>query len=160
MNIIRYRCFWLRALFLLPVLLMLCVSCSDNEEEYVPKLNIYVYAPDRATVTRGEVVPTEEEALIHNLQIWVFRSSDPSKLVASLTLTKESELQSLNSNKSASYSIALSDRSFADKPEPVDIYVLANVGYNEYLGDVYSSSDLEGAVFNGGHFFSFTQGPA
>lgn len=156
----RYRWFWLRALFLLPVLLMLCVSCSDDEEEYVPKLNIYVYAPDRATVTRGEVVPTEEEALIHNLQIWVFRSGDPSKLVASLTLTEESELQGLNSNKSASYSIALSDRSFAEKPEPVDVYVLANVGYNEYLGSVYSSNDLEEAVFNGGHFFSFTQGPS
>lgn len=156
----RYRWFWLRALFLLPMLLMLCVSCSDDEEEYVPKLNIYVYAPDRATVTRGEVVPTEEEALIHNLQIWVFRSSDPSKLVASLTLTEESELQGLNSNKSASYSIALSDRSFAEKPEPVDVYVLANVGYNEYLGSVYSSNDLEEAVFNGGHFFSFTQGPS
>lgn len=156
----RYRWFWLRALSLLPVLLMLCVSCSDDEEEYVPKLNIYVYAPDRATVTRGEVVPTEEEALIHNLQIWVFRSSDPSKLVASLTLTEESELQGLNSNKSASYSIALSDRSFAEKLEPVDVYVLANVGYNEYLGSVYSSNDLEEAVFNGGHFFSFTQGPS
>lgn len=156
----RYRWFWLRALSLLPVLLMLCVSCSDDEEEYVPKLNIYVYAPDRAAVTRGEVVPTEEEALIHNLQIWVFRSGDPSKLVASLTLTEESELQGLNSNKSASYSIALSDRSFAEKPEPVDVYVLANVGYNEYLGSVYSSNDLEEAVFNGGHFFSFTQGPS
>lgn len=160
MTKMRYRWFWLRALFLLPMLLMLCVSCSDDEEEYVPKLNIYVYAPDRATVTRGEVVPTEEEALIHNLQIWVFRSSDPSKLVASLTLTEESELQGLNSNKSASYSIALSDRSFAEKPEPVDVYVLANVGYNEYLGSVYSSNDLEEAVFNGGHFFSFTQGPS
>lgn len=160
MNIMRYRCFGLRALFLLPVLLMLCVSCSDDEEEYVPKLNIYVYAPDRATVTRGEVVPTEEEALIHNLQIWVFRSSDPSKLVASLTLTKESELQGLNSNKSVSYSIALSDRSFAEKPEPVDVYVLANVGFNEYLGSVNSSDVLENAVFNGGHFFGFTQYPS
>ena len=160
MNKMRYRWFWLRVLFLLPVLLMTVVSCSDDEEEYVPKLNIYVYAPDRAAVTRGEVVPTEEEALIHNLQIWVFRSSDPSKLVASLTLTEESELQGLNSNKSASYSIALSDRSFAEKPEPVDVYVLANVGYNGYLGSVYSSKTLEEAVFNGGHFFSFTQGPS
>lgn len=157
----RYRWFWLRALLLLAVLLMTVVSCSsDDGEEVVPKLNIYVYAPDRAAVTRGEVVPTEEEALIHNLQIWVFRSSDPSKLVASLTLTDESQLQGLNSNKSASYSIGLSDRSFADHPEPVDVYVLANVGYNEYLGNVYSSNDLEEAVFNGGHFFSFTQGPA
>lgn len=152
----RYRRFWFGALLLLPVLLMTVVSCSnDDGEEVVPKLNIYVYAPDRAGVTRGEVVPTEEEALIHNLQIWVFRSGDPSKLVASLTLTKETELEGLNKNKSASYSIALADRSFAEKPEPVDVYVLANVGYNEYLGGINSSSDLEEAVFNGGHFFSF-----
>lgn len=156
----RYRLFWLRALLVMAVLLTVGVSCSNDEEENVPKLNIYVYAPDRASVTRGEVVPTEEEALIHNLQIWVFRSSDPTKLVASLTLTEPSQLQALNNNKSASYSIGLSDRSFAEKPEPVDIYVMANVGYNEYLGSVNSGGDLEEAVFNGGHFFSFTQGPA
>ncbi len=156
----RYRWFWLRALLVMAVLLTVGVGCSSDEEADEPKLNIYVYAPDRATVTRGEVVPTEEEALIHNLQIWVFRSSDPTKLVASLTLTEASQLQSLNNNKSASYSIGLSDRSFAEKPEPVDIYVMANVGYNEYLGSVNSGGDLEGSVFNGGHFFSFTQGPA
>ena len=116
----RYRRFWLRALLLLPVLLMTIISCSDDAEEE-PKLNIYVYAPDRAAVTRSEVLPTEEEAKIYNLQIWVFRSSNPSKMVASLTLTTEAQLQGLNENKSAAYSIALKDRSFAEKPEPVDI---------------------------------------
>ena len=76
-------------MILLPVLLMLCVSCSDDEE-VVPKLNIYVYAPDRAAITRGEITPTEKEAPIYNLQIWVFRSSDPSKLVASAQLRRSS----------------------------------------------------------------------
>lgn len=142
---------------MLAVLQTLCVGCSSDEEDVVPRLNIYVYAPDRASVTRGEIVPTEEEALIHNLQIWVFRSSDPSKLVASLFLTTEEELEGLNKTKSASYSIALADRSFADKPEPVDVYVLANVGYNEYIRSVNSGTDLEAAVLNGGHFFSFTK---
>lgn len=145
---------------MLAVVLTLCVGCSSDEEEAVPKLNIYVYAPDRASVTRGEIVPTVEEALIHDLQIWVYRSSDPSKLVASLVLNTEEELEGLNKNKSASYSIALADRSFADKPEPVDVYVLANVGYNEYLGSVNSGTELEAAVLNGGHFFSFTKGSA
>lgn len=153
----RYRRLWLRALLVLAVLQTLCVGCSSDEEDVVPRLNIYVYAPDRASVTRGEIVPTEEEALIHNLQIWVFRSSDPSKLVASLFLTTEEELEGLNKTKSASYSIALADRSFADKPEPVDVYVLANVGYNEYIRSVNSGTDLEAAVLNGGHFFSFTK---
>lgn len=153
----RYRLLWLRTLLVLAVLQTLCVGCSSDEEDVVPRLNIYVYAPDRASVTRGEIVPTEEEALIHNLQIWVFRSSDPSKLVASLFLTTEEELEGLNKTKSASYSIALADRSFADKPEPVDVYVLANVGYNEYIRSVNSGTDLEAAVLNGGHFFSFTK---
>lgn len=159
---IRYRLLWFGALLLLPALLMLCVSCSDDSEAE-PTLNIYVYAPDRPVVTRGEIIPTEEEAHIHNLQIWVFRSGDPSKMVASLTLKTESELQGLNQNKSASYSIALSDRSFAERPEPVDIYVLANVLDNNgtnYFESINSGAYIEKAVFNGGHFFGFTQGPS
>ena len=154
---IRYRLLWFGALLLLPALLMLCVSCSDDSEAE-PTLNIYVYAPDRPVVTRGEIIPTEEEAHIHNLQIWVFRSGDPSKMVASLTLKTERELQGLNQNKSASYSIALSDRSFAERPEPVDIYVLANVLDNNgtnYFESINSGVDIEKAVFDGGHFFNF-----
>ena len=151
------RCLWSGTLLLL-VLLILCVSCSNDEEVEEPRLNIYVYAPEAPAVTRAEIVPTEEEARIHNLQIWVFRSSDPSKLVATLTLTKEVELKGLNENKSASYSIALSDRSFADKPEPVDVYVLANVLNNNgtnTLESITSSEELDAAVFNGGDFYSF-----
>jgi hypothetical protein len=140
----------------LPVLLMTVVSCSDDTEEE-PKLNIYVYAPDRAGVTRSEVLPTKDEAKIYNLQIWVFRSSNPSKMVASLTLTTEAQLQELNENKSAAYSIALKDRSFAGNPEPVDIYVLANVNYPE---EINNGAKIDEAVFNGGHFFSFTNGPS
>lgn len=159
---IRYRLLWFGALLLLPALLMLCVSCSDDSEAE-PTLNIYVYAPDRPVVTRGEIIPTEEEAHIHNLQIWVFRSGDPSKMVASLTLKTESELQGLNQNKSASYSIALSDRSFAERPEPVDIYVLANVLDNNgtnYNESINSGAYIEKAVFDGGHFFNFLKHPA
>ena len=88
----------------------------------------------------------------------MFRSGDPSKMVASLTLKTESELQGLNQNKSASYSIALSDRSFAERPEPVDIYVLANVLDNNgtnYFESINSGADIEKAVFDGGHFFNF-----
>ena len=153
----KYKMLWLGTLLLLTVL-TLCVGCSSDESEAEPKLNIYVYAPERASVTRGESIPTEEEAKIHNLQIWVFCSSDPSKMVASLTLTTEEELEGLNNNKSATYSISLADRSYADHPEPVDIYVLANVIGNNgtnYLEDVNTGQDLEEAVFNGGDFFRF-----
>lgn len=160
----RYRWRWAGALLLLPVLLLILgVGCSGDEEVDEPRLNIYVYAPERPVVTRGEIIPSDEEAQIYNLQIWVFRSSDPSKMVASLTLSTEEELRSLNDNKSASYSIALADRSFAEKPEPVDIYVLANVLDNNgtnYFDTVNNSEDLETAVFNGGHFFSYLKGSA
>ena len=158
MSMIGYKWFRYGTLLLLPVLLTLCVSCSDDESEDDPMLSIYVYAPERPAVTRGEIIPTEEEAKIHNLQIWVFRSSNPSKMVATLTLTKEEELQSLNEQKSASYNIALKDRSFAESPEPVDVYVLANVLNNNgsnTLETITSSDDLNAAVFNGGHFYSF-----
>ena len=153
----RYIWFWSGTLLLL-VLQLLFVACSSDEQDDEPRLNIYVYAPERPVVTRSEIVPTEEEAKIHNLQIWVFRSSDPSKMVASLTLTKEIELQALNENKSASYSIPLIDRSFAGKPEPVDVYVLANVlnnnGTNTFES-ITSSEELDAAVFNGGDFYGF-----
>lgn len=153
----KYKWLWSGTLLLL-VLQLLFVACSSDEQEDEPRLNIYVYAPERPAVTRAEIAPTEEEAKIHSLQIWVFRSSDPSKMVASLTLTKEIELKALNENKSASYSIPLTDRSFAGKPEPVDVYVLANVlnnnGTNTFES-ITSSEELDAAVFNGGDFYSF-----
>ena len=86
---------------LLPLLAVLFVACSSDDEEASPMLNIYVYAPERPTVTRAEIVPTNDEARVYNLQIWVFRSSDPSKMVASLTLKTEEELQALNNDKGA-----------------------------------------------------------
>lgn len=141
---------------------MLCVACSSDDEDTTPRLNIYVYAPERPVVTRGEVIPSADEAKVHNLQIWVFRSSDPTKKVASLTLTTEDELAALNSNKSDSYSIELYDRSFARNPEPVDIYVLANqIGNNgtEYKDPITNSQDLDAAVFKGGYFFGFWESP-
>jgi hypothetical protein len=52
----------------------------------------------------------------------------------------------------------LTDRSFAGKPEPVDVYVLANVlnnnGTNTFES-ITSSEELDAAVFNGGDFYSF-----
>ena len=154
---IRYGWTWALGLLMLPLLTVLFVACSSDEAETVPCLNIYVYAPGKAAVTRGSVGASEVEEKVHNLQIWVFRSSDPSKKVASLTLT-ENELEDLNNDQSASYSIELSDPTFAHSPEPVDIYVLANqIGNNgtEYKDPISNSTDLDNAVFNGGKFFGF-----
>ncbi len=159
----KYRWVWPSSLLLLLILLLvLCVACSSDDEETVPRLNIYVYVPEQPSVTRGEVIPSADEAKVHNLQIWVFRSSDPTKKVASITLTTEEELADLNDSKSDSYSIELYDRSFARNPEPVDIYVLANqIGNNgtEYKDPINNSQRLDNAVFDGGHFFSFLESP-
>ena len=156
---IRYRWRWAGSLLLLPLMAVLLVACSSDDEEALPRLNIYIYAPERPTVTRsGSVEALPTEAKVHNLQIWVFKSSDPSKKVASLTLQTEEELAGLNSNKSASYSIELDDRSFALNPEPVDIYVLANqIGNNgtEYKEPINHSGTLDEAVLKGGNYYAF-----
>lgn len=160
MKSIRYRWIWAGCLLWLPLLAVLFVACSSDDEEPLPRLNIYIYAPERPTVTRsGSVEALPAEAMVHNLQIWVFRSSDPTKKVASLTLTKPEELASLNGEKkSASYSIELEDRNFARYPEPVDIYVLANqLGNNgiEYKDPINNSKKLDDAVLSGGNYYSF-----
>lgn len=142
-------------------LLMLFVSCSDDEREETPRINIYVYAPDRPIATRGEVEPTAEEAKVHSLNIWVFKSSNPSKSVASLSLNTEEELEALNDNKSASYSLEVTDRSFAQNPEPVDVYVMANVAEGINSTSYNSGNSLDGAFINGGDYFKFaTNGKA
>lgn len=153
-----YRQFYLGSTLLL--LLTCLTGCSRDEAEPLPRLNIYVYAPDRPTVTRSEVVPTEEEAKVHNLNIWVFRSNAPKTRVASLSLNSESDLAGLNQNKSASYSLEITDRNFALNPEPVDIYVMANVSADnsgtDYGVTTTESSALDAALFNGGPYYSYT----
>ena len=154
MAIYTYR--WLLSGGLLLSLLLFCVSCSSDEAEEVPRINIYVYAPDRPIATRGEVEPTADEAKVHSLRIWVFKSSNPDKSVASLSLNTEEELEALNENKSASYSLEVTDRSFAQNPEPVDVYVMANVTEGDNSTYYNSGSSLDDAFLNGGDYFKFT----
>ena len=154
MAIYTYR--WLLSGGLLLSLLLFCVSCSSDEAEEVPMINIYVYAPDRPIATRGEVEPTADEAKVHSLRIWVFKSSNPTKSVASLSLDTEEELEALNENKSATYSLEVTDRSFAQNPEPVDVYVMANVTEGDNSTYYNSGSSLDDAFLNGGDYFKFT----
>ena len=49
---------------------------SDEEDCY---LEIYVYAPGRPIVTRGdegEIDPTDDESKVTSLKIWVFKYAD------------------------------------------------------------------------------------
>lgn len=156
MRKMTYTYRWMLSGSLLLSLLLLFVCCSSDEVEQVPRINIYVYAPDRPIATRGEVEPTAEEAKVHSLRIWVFKSSNPAKSVATLSLNTEEELEALNENKSASYSLEVTDRSFVQNPEPVDVYVMANVTEGDNSTYYNSGSSLDGAFLNGGDYFKFT----
>ena len=119
-------------LLLLTVLLLAACQSSGEEEPEPPLpeedcyLDIYVYAPDRPIVTRGdvgEIVPIDEESEVTTLKIWVFRHSDAvsAKAVGYL----DADPTFLNQTHQQKYQMLL-DKAFANNPEPVDVYVVAN----------------------------------
>lgn len=138
------------------VLLIFGACSSDSSEQQTPVLNIYVYAPGQPTPTRSVIDPTEEEKQVKSMTLWVYKTSDGSQL-GSIILNAE-ELASLNSDNMGIYSMPVSE-SFARNPEPVDVYVLANVSsdntgktYNATIADKMS---LENAQFDGGYYYEF-----
>lgn len=143
---------WMAAM----MLLIFGACSSDSSEEQTPVLNIYVYAPGQPTPTRSVMDPTEEEKKINSMTLWVYKSSDNKSLLGTIVLT-DKELETLNSDNMGIYSMAV-DENFAKNPEPVDVYVLANVLNNNgtTLGTTISTkTSLENAEFNGGDYFKF-----
>lgn len=141
------------AVVILPVL----SACSnDSADEPDPVLNIYVYTPGNPTPTRSVSDPTDDEKKVHSLNIWVYKSSSDEQL-GSLSFS-ESELNSLNESNSGVYSMPVS-RQFAKNPEPVDVYVLANVStYNSGTAidiNISEKSSIENLLFNGGYYYRF-----
>lgn len=147
------------------VMLLIFGACSsDSSEEQTPVLNIYVYAPGQPTPTRSVIDPTPEEKKIHSMTIWVYKSSDGSQL-GSITLDENDnedreELETLNNDNMGIYSMAV-DEKFAKNPEPVDVYVLANVTASN-TGMSFDATidkwDLENnAKFNGGYYYPFVK---
>ena len=153
-------------LLLLAVLLTACHS--DSKEEIVQPveedcyLDIYVYAPDRPVVTRsdvGEIAQrTIAESKVNTLQIWVFKHNDGS-LVGYLN-----EVPSFL-NETTGYEMYRMkvSRDFADNPQNVDVYVVANAGNSVTksdntsvtLGDGTIRSELNEAMI-GTDFFGTT----
>jgi hypothetical protein len=140
------------------VMLMVFGGCSSDTEEPDPVLNIYVYAPGKPTLTRSVIDPTEEEKKVNSMMLWVYKSSDGSQL-GSITLSGE-ELESLNNQNSGVYSMPVNNM-FARNPEPVDVYVLANVSSTN-TGTTFdatiSKNTLEDAQFSGGYYYQFVNG--
>ncbi len=113
-------------LLLLALLLTACQgSDEDNSSPDDCYLDIYVYAPDRPIVTRsdvGEIPPSNDaEKKVNTLQVWVFKSNGGAK-VGYLNDTKPTYLNETNQQK---YRMKVA-KEFADHPEAVDVYVVAN----------------------------------
>lgn len=128
----RYIDRWM--LLLMVVLLTACKgSDEDNGSPDDCYLDIFVYAPDRPIVTRGdvgEVVPTSDgaEKTVHSLHIWVFKSNGGDK-VGYLGVDQTSDYYAdptfLNKTGQQKYRMKVA-KEFADHPEAVDVYVVAN----------------------------------
>lgn len=142
---------------MLLLMAMLLMACGGSEEENssIPEdedcyLDIYVYAPDRPIVTRGDVgeieIRAKEESEVHTLQIWVFKSNngDPVGYLNAggndeaydVTGAKISDPSILNEKGQQVYRMKV-DKSFANNPEAVDVYVVANAAS-------YISTTLDG----------------
>ncbi len=110
---------------------MLLTACSDHSGEGSDEkgdcfLNIYVYAPEHPMLTRADVGTiasrTAKEHEVKTLQIWVFKHSDGGLvgyLEAKPTFLNETPGQE-------KFQIKVLDKVFADHPENVDVYVVAN----------------------------------
>ena len=114
------------------LVIVLLTACSDHSGEGSDEkddcfLNIYVYAPGRPMLTRadvGDIAHREAvESEIHTLQIWVFKHNGGS-FVGYL----ETEPAFLNETNGQEMFQMKVEKEFADHPENVDVYVVANAG--------------------------------
>ena len=142
--------------WMLLLLVMLLTAChSDDKEEIINPdedcyLDIYVYAPDHPIVTRadvGNIKARKEEFDVHSLQIWVFKSST-GDLVGYLNAGEDGIPIRLNETNQQVFRMKV-EKSFANTPEAVDVYVVANAasfGNAVYVpdGEGYTSTTLAG----------------
>ena len=155
----RYIDRWM--LLLLAVLLSACHSSDEDSPDQDCYLDIHVYAPDRPIVTRGDVgeVPPsdEEEKKVHSLQIWVFKSNGGGE-VGYLDVKPGSEADPtyLNQTGQQTYRMKVT-KEFADHPEAVDVYVVANAESCDLtFGEDTKRSDLDAAQIGKNYFGTST----
>lgn len=147
---------------LIVLLLTACSSESDTTEtKQPPVINIYVYAPDKPMITRGDIGEvntidnTINESIITKLQIWVFDNVS-GDLVAYYSPESVEDLNGTNSNGEAHYQLSVSE-AFAQKaqtaqtnnnPLPrVDVYVVANTSsFGMTFSEATSRAELEAAM--------------
>ena len=134
---------------------MFLMAC--NNEDDIPAeecyLEVYVYAPGRPIVTRGdvgEIAPSEKaERTVKTLQIWVYRHGD-GRLVS----YKDTTATYLNEAAGQEKFMMKVDRTFARSPENVDVYVVANAkscGLSS-LDESTTRAQLDAAQISGNYF--------
>jgi len=144
---------------LIMLLLIACSGDGDSSETKQPAvINVYVFAPDKPIITRGdigEVDPIDNsinESKITSLQIWVFEHNTDN-LIAYYS---PESVSNLNSGTGATYQLSASN-AFTDaetKPQ-VDVYVVANVtsaNSGISLGERTTRTALEAALISGDYF--------
>ena len=165
---------WLMTM--LAVVLLAACSRSDSDETSSSRegdcyIEFYVYQPDRPMVTRATdeavIDPTDGESDIHSLKIWVFRHSDASNhaplgyLAVDETTDDETTDDNTTDDKKAGKTLLdimnkegqqmfkmKVPAEFADHPQNVDVYVVANEGnstLNSTLNENSTREDIKSA---------------
>jgi hypothetical protein len=115
------------------LVIVLLTACSDHSGESSDEngdcfLDIYVYSPEHPMLTRADVGEIASRSVaentVHTLQIWVFKHSDGSKAVGYLETTP-TFLNETDGQEKFRMEVG---KEFADHPENVDVYVVANAG--------------------------------
>lgn len=122
---------------MLAVVLLAACSRSDSDETSSSRegdcyIEFYVYQPDRPMVTRATdeavIDPTDDdESTIHSLKIWAFQHSD-GKFLGYVEVTEGTDktlLEIMNKEGQQMFKMKV-DAKFADHPQNVDVYVVAN----------------------------------
>ena len=144
---------------LIMLLLIACSGDGDSSETKQPTvINVYVFAPDKPIITRGdigEVDPIDNsinESKITSLQIWVFEHNTDNLI----SYHSPESVTNLNSGTGATYQLSASN-AFTDaetKPQ-VDVYVVANVtaaNTGISLGEGTTRTALEAALIEDNYF--------
>lgn len=142
-----------RWLMLLSAMFLMACSNEDDIPAEECYLEVYVYAPGHAIITRadvGTVAPSVAlENRVNNLKIWVYRHGD-GRLVS----YKDTTATYLNEAAGQEKFMMKVDRTFAGSPENVDVYVVANAkscGLSS-LDESTTRAQLDDAKISGNNF--------
>ena len=153
-----YQLQWL----LCSILTVLFSACSSSDAEVgdthkQATLAIYVYAPEQAAQTRGDVGEVDADAItnegtIKSLQIWIYESESGDYVGYFNT----EDVTALNQGQGTTYQIPVTDEFAAAKPN-VDVYVMANVtnancGVETLDKETTRAALLDGAKIANGKF--------